>query len=69
MVTVGIDPYKHVHVAVAVDADGRRISRPLTVKNDAALIGVLLKWIRSIADGTPVTWAIEDGRGFRPPPG
>ncbi|MEU9222554.1 IS110 family transposase [Streptomyces sp. NPDC048376] len=64
MVTVGIDPHKHVHVAVAVDADGRRISRPLTVKNDAALIGVLLKWIRSIADGTPVTWAIEDGRGF-----
>ncbi|MET8421549.1 IS110 family transposase [Streptomyces sp. NPDC005134] len=64
MVTVGIDPHKHVHVAVAVDADGRRISRPLTVKNDAALIGVLLKWIRSIAHGTPVTWAIEDGRGF-----
>ncbi|MEW2636555.1 IS110 family transposase [Streptomyces sp. NPDC048389] len=64
MVTVGIDPHKHVHVAVAVDADGRRISRPLTIKNDAALIGVLLKWIRSIADGTPVTWAIEDGRGF-----
>ncbi|UQA92131.1 IS110 family RNA-guided transposase [Streptomyces halobius] len=64
MVTVGIDPHKHVHVAVVIGADGRRVSRPLTVKNDAALIGVLLKWIRSIADGTPVTWAIEDGRGF-----
>ncbi|RNL71026.1 IS110 family transposase [Streptomyces sp. I6] len=64
MVTVGIDPHKHVHVAVAVDADGRRLTRPLTVKNDANLIGVLLKWIRTIADGTPVTWAIEDGRGF-----
>ena len=64
MVTVGIDPHKHVHVAVAVDADGRRISRPLTVKNDALLITALLKWIRSITDGTPVTWAIEDGRGF-----
>ncbi|MFJ4866611.1 transposase [Streptomyces sp. NPDC088748] len=47
-----------------VDSDGRRISRPLTVKNDVALISVLLKWIRSIADGTPVTWAIKDGRGF-----
>ncbi|WP_051808088.1 IS110 family transposase [Streptomyces sp. NRRL F-2664] len=54
----------HVHVAVAVSADGKRLSRPLTVNNDAALIGVLLKWIRSIADGAPVTWAIEDGRGF-----
>jgi transposase len=64
MVTVGIDPHKHVHVAVAVDADGRRVSRPLTVKNDALLITALLKWIRSITDGTPVTWAIEDGRGF-----
>ncbi|MFJ7280237.1 IS110 family transposase [Kitasatospora sp. NPDC098663] len=64
MVTVGIDPHKHVHVAVAVDAEGRRVSRPLTVKNDATQISVLLKWIRSIAGGTPVTWAIEDGRGF-----
>lgn len=64
MVTVGIDPHKHVHVAVTVDAEGRRISRPLTVKNDALLITALLKWIRSITDGTPVTWAIEDGRGF-----
>ena len=30
MVTVGIDPHKHVHVAVAIDADGRRLTRPLT---------------------------------------
>jgi len=64
MVTVGIDPHKHVHVAVAVDAAGRRLTRPLTVKNDATLIGVLLGWIRTIADDVPVTWAIEDGRGF-----
>jgi transposase len=64
MMTVGIDPHKHVHVAVAVDANGRLVSRPLTVKNDAALVGVLLKWIRAVAGGAPVTWAIEDGRGF-----
>jgi transposase len=64
MVTVGIDPHKHVHVAVAVEAGGRRIGKPLTVGNDASLIAVLLKWIRSIAGDTPVTWAIEDGRGF-----
>lgn len=64
MVTVGIDPHKHVHIAVAVDAGGRRIGKPATVKNDALLIPVLMKWIRSVTDGTPVTWAIEDGRGF-----
>ena len=64
MVTVGIDPHRHVHVAVAVDAAGKRIGKPLTIKNDASLITTLLKWIRSITDGTPVTWAIEDGRGF-----
>jgi transposase len=64
MVTVGIDPHKHVHVAVAVDAGGKRISKPLTVHNDALLITKLLTWIRSITDATPVTWAIEDGRGF-----
>jgi transposase len=64
MVTVGIDPHKHVHVAVAVDARGKRIGKPLTVKNDALLVTTLLRWIRSITEGTPVTWAIEDGRGF-----
>ena len=63
MVTVGIDPHKHVHIAVAVRGDGRPIGKPLTVKNDALLIITLLKWIRSITDGT-ATWAIEDGRGF-----
>ncbi len=38
MVTVGMDPHKHVHVAVAVDAAGKRIGNPLTVKNDVSLI-------------------------------
>jgi transposase len=64
MVTVGIDPHKRVHVAVAVDARGNRIGKPLTVKNDGLLIIALLTWIRSITDSTSVTWAIEDGRGF-----
>ena len=57
MVTVGIDPHKHVHIAVAVRGDGRPIGTPLSVKNDALLIITLLKWIRSITDGT-ATWAI-----------
>ena len=64
MVTVGIDPHKHVHVAVAVGADRTRLSRPLTLKNDTALIGALLTWIRAVTDDSAVTWAIEDGRGF-----
>jgi transposase len=64
MVTVGIDPHKHVHVAVAIDAAGRRSGKALTVGNDASVITVLLRWIRSIAGDAPVTWAIEDGRGF-----
>ena len=64
MVTVGIDPHKHVHVAVAVDAAGRQVGKPLTVKNGPHLITGLLTWIRSISDDTPLTWAIEDGHGF-----
>jgi transposase len=64
MVTVGIDPHKHVHVAVAVDAAGRPIGKPLTFKNSALQLTALLTWIRAIAGGEPVTWAIEDGRGF-----
>jgi transposase len=64
MVTVGIDPHKRVHVAVAVDVRGNRIGKPLTVRNDGRLIIAQLTWFRSIADGTSVTWAVEDGRGF-----
>src|SRR5258708_27552042 len=63
MLTVGIDPHKHVHVAVAVDADGRRIGRTLTVKTDAGQVASMLTWIRTIAGGQSVAWAIEDGRG------
>jgi transposase len=49
---------------VAVDAAGRQIGKPLTIKNDATLITVVLKWIRSItAVETGITWAIEDARG------
>lgn len=44
MVTVGIDPHKHVHVAVAVGNDGRQAGKSLTAKTDALLIITLLKW-------------------------
>ncbi|RHW29028.1 IS110 family transposase [Nocardioides immobilis] len=64
MLTVGVDPHKHVHVAVAVDAAGRQVGKPLTIKNGPHLITGLLTWVRSISDEAPVTWAIEDGHGF-----
>lgn len=64
MVTVGIDPHKHVHVAVAVDAAGRQVGKPLIVKNGPHTVAGLLTWVRSISDDTSVTWAIEDGHGF-----
>lgn len=64
MLTVGIDPHKHVHVAVAIDAEGRQVGKPLTVKNDALLIAGLLSWVRVVSDDALVTWAIEDGHGF-----
>lgn len=64
MLTVGIDPHKHVHVAVVIDAEGRQVGKPLTVKNDTLLIAGLLSWVRVGSDDAPVTWAIEDGHGF-----
>lgn len=64
MVTVGIDPHKHVHVAVAIGADGRPIGKPLTVKNGPQLITALLTWIRAISECGSIAWAIEDGHGF-----
>lgn len=64
MVTVGIDPHKHVHVAVAIDEAGRQIGEPLIAKNGPQLIGGLLTWIRSVSADAMVTWAIEDGHGF-----
>jgi len=63
MVTVGIDPHKHVHVAVAVDGSGTRIGKQVKVKNDAHQLTAPLTWIQAITDGAPVTWTIEDGRG------
>jgi transposase len=64
MVTVGIDPHKHVHVAVAIGAEGAQIGKPLTVNNSSLLVAALLAWIRCITDEASVTWAIEDGHGF-----
>lgn len=64
MVTVGIDPHKHVHVAAAIASDGSPVGGPLTIKSGASAVAGLLTWARSISNDAPVTWAIEDGHGF-----
>lgn len=64
MVTVGIDPHKHMHQAVALAGDGTRLGRALKVKATPAALGQLLAWIRPLAQDEPVLWAIEGGPGL-----
>jgi len=68
MVTVGIDPHKHVHVAVAIDAGGRPIGKPLTLKNSALQVTALLTWIRTIAGGSARHLGHRRRPGIRPAP-
>jgi transposase len=60
MLTIGIDPHKDTHQAVAVDATGRRISERAS---DAVTegFGQLLRWARGLEDQDRV-WVIEDCR-------
>lgn len=64
MVTVGIDPHKHMHQAVALAANGTRVGRPLQVKATSAALPHLLAWIRALAAQEPVLWAVEGGPGL-----
>lgn len=64
MVTVGIDPHKRTHTAVAVDELGGRIGTPITVADEPAAITRLLGWASGLAGGRSIQWAIEDGRGL-----
>jgi transposase len=64
MLTVGIDPHKKTHTAVAVDEAGRRIGRPLTVADDPDAVAKLCAWAAKLSGWQPVRWAIEDGRGL-----
>lgn len=59
MVTIGIDPHKHTHWAVAVDEVGRRVAdRCCRAVGDG--FGELLRWARCL--GPDRTWVIEDCR-------
>ena len=59
MVTIGIDPHKQTHTAVAVDALGVQIAqRQVSSRRDG--LGQLLEWARKL-EGDRV-WVIEDVR-------
>lgn len=64
MVTVGIDPHKRTHTAVAIDERGGQVGKPITVPDEPAAIARLLAWAHRLAPGQPLRWAIEDGRGL-----
>ena len=60
MVTIGVDPHKKTHSAVAVDAVGAALAaRTEPAKRDG--FGGLLAWARGLCDAKRV-WVIEDCR-------
>jgi transposase len=60
MVTIGVDPHKKTHSAVAVDGVGAALDgRTEPAKRDG--FGGLLAWARALRDGDRV-WVIEDCR-------
>lgn len=64
MLTVGIDPHKNMHQAVALTDGGTRLGRPLQVAADPQALGKLLAWVHALAGKEPVLWAIEGGPGL-----
>src|ERR1700744_1001296 len=65
MVTIGIDPHKDTHCAVAVDQVGRRVATR-TEPARARGFGKLVAWARGLDEGERV-WVIEDCRGVSGP--
>lgn len=60
MLTIGVDPHKGTHSAVAVDQVGVELSSR-TERAESGGFGALLLWARALADGDRV-WVIEDCR-------
>jgi transposase len=60
MVTIGIDPHKKTHSAVAVDAVGAALDGRTEPASGEGFGGLLI-WARGLADGERV-WVIEDCR-------
>jgi hypothetical protein len=58
MITIGIDAHKHLHVAIALNANGREVDRwegPNSPDGWAAL----LAWGRALGRRTPRRWGVE----------
>ena len=62
MLTIGIDPHKRTHCAVAVDAVGREVATTTQRVGRDGFAG-LLAWARRL-DGGERVWVIEDCRAF-----
>ncbi len=60
MVTIGVDPHKRTHTAVAADEVGRELSSR-TERAERDGFGALLMWARALSDSERV-WVIEDCR-------
>ena len=59
--TIGIDPHKATHTAVAIDGDERPVAQ-LTVTADRAQTQRLLAWAEPL--GVERTWAVESATGL-----
>jgi transposase len=60
MLTIGVDPHKRTHSAVAVDQVGAEVSG-VTEPAVRDGFGALLRWSRSLP-GAERVWVIEDCR-------
>jgi transposase len=60
MVTIGVDPHKQTHTAVAADQVGRQLAQR-TVPARREGFGQLLEWASRLQDGERI-WVIEDVR-------
>lgn len=64
MLTVGIDPHKKTHTAVLVDDRGHKVGHALKVTDSPDAAIKVITWVGKHAQGQPVRFAIEDGRGL-----
>ncbi len=61
MITIGIDPHKRTHTAVAVSGVGQLLGE-ITIDADVAGQDELLAWTQSLEGGEEIRFALEDCR-------
>lgn len=62
MITIGIDPHKRTHTAVAVSGVGQLLDE-LTIPADEGGHRQLLEWTHGFQGGEELRFALEDCRG------